>query len=81
MKLSESKEYNKKFIEVNNASKYSVLTEDGYKPIISSNKTIKYNVYEIILEDGMSIKCADNHILMAEDYSEVFAKRIVGCKI
>ena len=81
MKLSESKEYNKKFTDIQQTSKYSVLTEDGYKPVISSNKTIEYTVYKIELEDGLSIECADNHILITEDYNEVFAINSLNKKI
>lgn len=73
MKPSNSEEYNKKFTNIQKTSKYSVLTETGYEPITSSNKTIEYKVYEVKLENGMSLKCADNHILITEDSKEVFA--------
>ena len=64
----------RKFIEVIETSKYGVLTETGYEPIVSSNKTIEYEVFEVILEDGFTLKCANTHILITSDYNEIFAK-------
>ena len=76
MKLSEKQ--NHKFIEEKNLSGWNVETEDGFKPIISTNKTIEYEVFEIILEDDLSLKCADTHILIKEDYEEVYAIDSLG---
>jgi len=64
----------RKFVEQTKVSKYEVLCEDGFKPITMSNKTVKYAVYEITLDDGKQIKCADTHILINRQYKEVFAK-------
>ncbi len=71
MKLSEKQKH--KFIEEIDLNGWNVETETGYVPILSTNKTIKYEVYEIILEDGYSIKCADTHILMKDNYEEIYA--------
>lgn len=79
LKLHET--VDRKFIDSVKTSKYSVLTEDGYKPVISSNLTIEYEVYEVILEDNLSLKCADDHILIKDDYTEVFAKDSKDCYI
>jgi len=76
MKLSEKQ--NHKFIEEKDLSGWNVETEDGFKPIISTNKTIEYEVFEIILEDNLSLKCADTHILIKEDYEEVYAIDSLG---
>lgn len=66
----------RKFIEVNRVSDWEVLTDSGYKPIISSNKTIKYVVYEIILDNGYYLKCADDHIVFDETFNEIFVKEL-----
>ena len=68
----------RKFEEVKKVSKYSVLTETGFKPITHSNKTIKYEVYKITLENGLTLKCADTHILIDRENKEVFAKYSLG---
>jgi len=72
MKLSNNT--NRKFTEELLLEGWKVETEDGYKPIISSNKTVEYEVYEIVLEDNMFIKCADTHILIKDNYEEIYAK-------
>lgn len=64
----------RKFVESFDASEWQVETEDGFKDIISSNKTVEYEVYEITLENGLSLKCADTHILIDSEHQEVFAK-------
>lgn len=82
MKMSKlSHQVEKKFIEQFDVSEWQVETEDGWKDIISTNKTIEYQVYEVLLDNGLSMKCADNHILIQEDYQEVFAVDSLGKKI
>jgi hypothetical protein len=71
-KLSDS--IDRKFTEVFDASEWEIETEDGFQPIISSNKTIEYEVFRITLSDGKILECADNHIIMTLDGQEVFAK-------
>lgn len=63
----------RKFIESFDASDWEVETEDGFKSIISTNKTIEYQVYHLKLDNGLEIKCADTHILIDENYNEIYA--------
>jgi hypothetical protein len=70
--LSES--INRKFIETFDVSNWQVETDTGYHDIVSSNKTIEYRVYQITLENGLELKCADNHIIIDSNYNEIFAK-------
>lgn len=72
MKLSELTE--RKFIETLDASDWLVETDTGWEEIDSSNKTIKYQVYEVILENGQSLRCADTHIFFDENLNEIYAK-------
>jgi len=76
MKLSES--IKRKFIEQKVINGWEVEAEDGYVPIELSNKTIEYKVYKIILENGLKLKCADNHILIDNNNYEIFAKDSLG---
>lgn len=71
----------RKFVEVNKTSEWSIETPTGYKPIISSNKTIPYEVFRVTLQNGLYIDCADTHILITESGSEVFAKDSVGISL
>lgn len=68
-----SAEVNRKFIESFDVSDWEIETEDGFVDIQQIQKTIEYEVYELILENGNSLKCADTHILIDEHYNEVYA--------
>lgn len=72
-----SDQITRKFVEQIDASDWEILTDSGYKPIITSNKTIEYIVYEIVLENGYSLRCADNHIIFDELFNEIFAKDLI----
>lgn len=75
-KLSDKVE--RKFIEQYNIEDYEILTDTGWEDISYSNKTIEYDVYEVIFDDGSNLLCADNHILIDTSYNEVFAKDSIG---
>lgn len=76
-----SQTVNRKFIESFDASEWEVECEDGYVDVLSSNKTIKYEIYHIKCENGLSLECADNHILINENHDEIFSKDSLGCNI
>ncbi len=63
----------KKFIEIVPTNKYEIMTDDGWQPILSSNKTIKYEEW-IIKTTNHTIKCADTHIIFDKYYNEIFTK-------
>lgn len=64
----------RKFIEVIDCSSLGieVMTDTGYQPIISTNKTIEYDVYELVLDNGMMLECADTHIVFDNNMNERF---------
>lgn len=72
MKLSDLTE--KKFIETLDVSDWLVETDTGWEEIESSNKTVKYQVYEVVLENGQILRCADTHILFDENLNEIYVK-------
>lgn len=67
----------RKFVESSDTSDWEVFTDSGYQPTISSNKTIPYTIYNLILSNGMFLDCADNHIVFLEDFSEIFVKDLL----
>lgn len=79
MNLSETIE--RKFEEVIETSDWEVLSHDGWRDVESSNLTIPYEVYELQFDDGTSLKCADDHIIIDEFMDEVFAKDSLGKRI
>jgi hypothetical protein len=77
--LSESIE--RKFVECFSVDDYEVLSDTGFVDITASNKTIPYQVFELTLDNGISLLCADNHIIFTEDFQEIFAKDSLGVSI
>lgn len=73
----------KKFVETNSVNSYSVLTDTGFKPISNLHTTVPYEIWKVSLNnDTYNLKCADNHILFLEDYTEIFVKDLeVGYKV
>lgn len=70
-----------KFIHSKNIDDYEVLTDSGWQDVVAIHETIPYHIWTIITETH-SLKCADDHIVFLEDYSEIFAKDLsVGQKI
>lgn len=72
----------KKIIESYEAVNLSVKTDKGISPVSYLHKTQPYTVYEIILANGKSMECADNHILFNEALEGVSVVNLsVGDKI
>lgn len=64
----------KKFIDSVKVSDYKVLTDTGYVDIEYIHKTIEYQKYVIKTDSGITLECADTHILFDSDLNEVFVK-------
>jgi len=64
----------KKFIESLTANGISVMTDNGWEQLEASHKTIPYKIWQLVLENGLRLRCADNHIVFLSDYTEVFVK-------
>lgn len=74
--LIDDEEGNSKFIEKTDISQYYVETDEGYSKIKNSYKTIKYKRWELILENGLFLHCADNHIVIDHCFKECFVKSL-----
>jgi hypothetical protein len=66
--------YMKKFTKSINIENYEVLSDTGWVLIDRIHETIKYEIYEVHLENEYCLKCADNHILFNEKMEEVYCK-------
>ena len=51
-----------------------VLSYDGYHPITHIHRTQPYHIYELLLENGDRLQCADNHIIFCEGFEQKFVK-------
>ena len=67
----------KKIISTKKLSDIEVLTDTGWVDVLNIHTTVEYEVFNVITENGLSIKCADLHILFKEDLSEVFVKDLI----
>jgi len=66
----------RKFTEVFDASEWEIETDTGWQPLIDVKQTVPYEVWVLELENGMVLKCADDHILFDENMNEVFVKNL-----
>ena len=76
--MKPSEKVQRKFEEVAPTSEWEILSHDGWRDIHSSNKTISYELHDVSLENGLTLTCADTHILITEQMEEVYAKDSVG---
>lgn len=51
-----------------------ILSHDGYHPITHVHKTQPYHIYELELENGNRLECADNHIVFCRGFEQKFVK-------
>jgi len=57
-------------------------TPQGLKPITNIYKTQPYRLYNLKLKNGLTLDCADNHIVFDQFYNQVFVKDLkIGNKI
>jgi hypothetical protein len=65
---------NSKFIESYSANGRMVLTQNGYKEVIQVHKTIPFRKFVMTLDNGIILKCAHNHVVISENFTELYAK-------
>ena len=69
-----SNKITRKFTDVVDLSGFEIETDSGWQPITSIMKTVPYAGFEVFTSNGLRLKCADDHILFRDDFSQVFAK-------
>lgn len=72
MKLSQIT--TRKFIESYSGNGRKILTPSGYKKILEVHKTIPYRKFRIELDNGLSLECAYNHVIIDENNTEIYSK-------
>ena len=63
----------KKFISIKTLNDIEIKSDIGFIPLKNIMKTIQYDVYKVIFDDGTYIECADNHILILDGGREIYA--------
>ena len=64
----------RKFIESYSGNGRKILTPSGYKKILEVHKTIPYRKFRIELDNGLSLECAYNHVIINENNTEIYSK-------
>ena len=72
--MNKSEQINRKFINSWNIDDFEIETDTGWAEIVSLNETIPYQKYYIETNSGLSLTCADDHILFDENMNEIFVK-------
>ena len=72
--MNKSEQINRKFINSWNIDDFEIETDTGWAEIVSLNETIPYQKYYIETDSGLSLICADDHILFDENMNEIFVK-------
>jgi DNA repair exonuclease SbcCD ATPase subunit len=67
----------RKFINSIDLSNLEIETDSGWQPVTAIHKTIPYNVWKIETSSGLSLDCADTHILFDKNFNEIFVKDII----
>ena len=71
----------RKFVEILDCSGWQIKSDEGWTDIKTINKTIEYQRYILYFQSGNKLECADNHIIITKDYTEIFAKDSLGAEI
>lgn len=66
-----------KFIASSLLDDWEIESDIGWVPVTHLHITKEFDVYELILENGVSLECADDHIVFMDDMSERFVKDII----
>ncbi len=64
----------RKFVDQVSLNDWDILTDSGWHECTEISKTVEYQVYELILNNGYKLGCADTHIVFDQNYNEVFVK-------
>ena len=75
LKLSEK--VNRKFINSIELNDWEIETDTGWKEITYIHKTVSYQKWRIETYNGLTLECADDHIVFTQYYDEIFVKNLI----
>lgn len=64
----------RKFTEVIELDDWLIETDTGWEPLSDIKQTVEYEIFVLELANGMTLECADDHIVFDEHMCEVFVK-------
>ena len=68
----------RKFIDSIRVDHLEVETDSGWEPITHIHQTILYEKWQLTTESGLTLFCADDHIVFDEGMEEVFVKNLIS---
>ena len=72
---------NQEFTETRIPKGLKVLTPLGFRELEYIHKTIPYRKYRIRTENGLTLECAERHVIIDKDNSEVYASESLGIEV
>ena len=66
----------RKFVDSFDLENLEIETDTGWHPVSKIMKTVPYQVWELTTESGLTLECADDHIIFNEKFSQQFVKDI-----
>ena len=75
LKLSEK--VNRKFINSIELNDWEIETDTGWEEITHIHKTVTYQKWRIETYNGLTLECADDHIVFTQYYDEIFVKNLI----
>lgn len=67
----------RKFINSIDLSNLEIETDSGWQPVTAIHKTVPYDIWSIETSSGLTLDCADTHIVFDEFRNEIFVKDII----
>ena len=58
--------------------KEKIKTDIGLIEASEIHKTIKYDIYEIELENGLKLRASEKHVVIDKDYNEIYIRDCLG---
>ena len=66
------KKNKKKLVESYSLNNIDILTDTGFKPLSYTHLTKPFQIYNLVLEGGYHLTCADTHIVFDTKFNEIY---------
>ena len=66
----------RKFVNSLDLENLEIETDTGWHPVSKIMKTVPYQVWELTTESGLTLECADDHVIFNEKFSQQFIKDV-----
>ena len=72
-----SNNVNRKFIDSIDLANLEIETDTGWHPVTKILKTVEYQIWTVTTQAGLTLECADDHIVFDEFKNEQFVKNLI----